>query len=184
MIKVAVVELIALYLSYRVGGWLALFAAAALGAFASGFLALKHAVLRVAIHALGKMRLGDRVLSMVFAYDGFVALGLERIPLARAEEILTSAIGAAREKLGGDGFILRRVNARVLDMVATTTLSAFRADGADGVDLVLVRKALSEKLDNTLVGQLEGALTRITFAVLLANVAVDLTLAYVIARLS
>jgi len=153
---------------------------------ATGFLTLKRSMLTLVIKALGKLRLADRVLGLVLSYDGFVASGLERLPLAQAEATLHKAIAAVRAKLdfqgGIRGYLVRKANERVLGLVETSTLAAFRAEGVNGVDLALVRHALADRLDATFVAQLDSGLTRITVLVVTALVATSVCLSYFLGR--
>ncbi|MFM8274584.1 MAG: hypothetical protein ACKODX_19955 [Gemmata sp.] len=150
-----------------VGAAVALVESVATGVVLGG----KRAVVLAAVHGLGRLGLGraavwlvfDRVLGLAAGGDhgdrgGAVARGLERVPLARAEELLARAVRAAAGDDTRGGWVRRAVRRRVLEAVRRYTLARFRADEAahGGVDLVRVRDELEGAADEALAKRLRA----------------------------
>jgi hypothetical protein len=136
------------------------------------FLGLARAKAATVAHALGKLRLGRSLVALVFdrmlgvaggdpgERDGKVARGLERVPLAKAEEWLTRAARGVIGEPESVGWLRRRVRTALTKAVHRYTLARFRADGTahGGVDLLKVRGELEDTIDDALVAKVRGGL--------------------------
>jgi len=157
-------------------------------------LGAKRAVVMAAAHALGTLRLGRALLRLTFEHllgdvegrepgerGGRVARGLERLPLAQAERLLSRAVGAAAGEADTGGWLRRALQARLLSMVQRYTLARFREDGArhGGVDLLRVRDEVEERVDEALVEKVRGGLRLWTALVILGLPAVVAAQTYV-----
>ncbi len=153
----------------------ALAAAVAFGeSVAIGFLlGAKRAVVMALAHALGTLRLGRSMVQLVFERmlggagqagfgerGGRVARGLERLPLAQADELLSNAVRAVTGDAEQGGWVQRKIQARLLEAVRTYTLARFREEGArqGGIDLFKVQAELEQMVDEALVQKVRGGL--------------------------
>jgi hypothetical protein len=115
---------------------------------------------RMLLHGETDRAMGDR--------GGEVARTAERIPLAQAEQRLTSVVQelVRDEPRGGGlrGSIRRRVRRRLFDLVERLTLARFRdADEKEGgVDLLVVRDVMAGSIDASLKATISGMATRLT----------------------
>ncbi|MDY0169536.1 MAG: hypothetical protein RBS80_23540 [Thermoguttaceae bacterium] len=152
-----------------IAGLLVLVEAAVIGVV----LGWKRAQVLTLAHGLGSLRLGRSLVRLVFgcmieavSNDGAepgvgrLARGLERIPLARAQELLEAAIGSVLGSGDQRGWLRQRVRQRLLQMVRKYTLTRFReeAAGRGGIDLVKVKEELEETLDDAVVQKLRKPL--------------------------
>lgn len=145
-------------------GALALIEAVAAGVFLAG----RRAVAAVVGHALGSFRLGGKLVQGVFdrmpGLDGPadggekspLARGLERLPLAQAEQLLTAAVTRAIGDAAAGGWVRRLIQARLLGLVQRYTLHRFREEGAGGVDVRKVRDELVRTVDDRLADRVRG----------------------------
>jgi len=170
------------------GGW-AMLAAALLslvtGVVAGSMLAVQRAVTTALSAGLERLGLGGRALKMIFervlrvreeeqmGERGKAAAQVtERVPLAEAEARLERAVnGLLAERAGKRGvraWFARKLQAAALERVRALTLARFRSADAEygGVDLIMVRDQLGEKIDATLVQTLRAAATKVTLLAL------------------
>jgi hypothetical protein len=145
-------------------------------------LGAKRAVIMALAYGLGTLHLGrslvgfifDRLLGVAEGQEagergGPVARGLERIPLAQAENLLREAvrglIGATEE----EGWLRRALRGRLLALVGKYTLARLREEEAahGGVDLVKVKEELEGCIDESLVKRVRGSLRLWTLLVML-----------------
>lgn len=132
----------------------------------------RGAVLSLA-HGLGRLRLGRSLIRLVFdrilKVTADEAMGergvpvtrkIERLPLAQADELLTKAVHGVTGEAERGGWLRRKIQSRLLDMVRKYTLARFREEGAahGGVDLQKVRGELEETVDDKLVDKVRGGL--------------------------
>lgn len=127
----------------------------------------KRAMAMAVAHGLAMLRLGRILVRLVFERmlgvaegdafgmrGGRVARRLERLPLAKAEELLSSAV---RDLTGDDAargsWLRRKIQARLLEAVRKYTLTRFRQESAEhgGIDLVKVQEELEQGVDAALV---------------------------------
>jgi hypothetical protein len=140
----------------------------------TGFvLGAKRGVVMAVAHGLSTLRLGRSVVRMVLhrmlgiaegerfgERGGRIAQGVERLPLAQAEELLSRAV---RDVTGGaekGGWLRRKVRALLLEAVRKYTLVRFREEGArhGGIDLLKVKEEMEQTVDNQLVQKVQGGL--------------------------
>lgn len=145
-------------------GALALAEALAVGVFLAG----RRAVAAVAAHALGSFRLGGSLVQSVFdripglddaeGERSLVARGLERLPLAQAEALLSAAVTRAIGDSATGGWLRRLIQARLLGLVQRYTLRRFREEGAvhGGIDVRQLRDELVRTVDDTLAQRVRG----------------------------
>jgi len=147
----------------------------------------KRAILSALAVGVGKAQLGSKVLALCFerllqvspdeefgARGTRVAVALERLPLAQAEQRLAKVI----EQLAADPisssrltrWFWRLLRRQMLWLVQTCTLAHFRQQNAaeGGVDLVKVQRELGPQIDNLLIRRLKRGLNLWTSALLLA----------------
>ena len=138
-------------------------AAVALGAY--------RGVVNAAVETLRRVRPGRRIVGQVFERmlgvregevvgerGGAVARGLERLPLARANERLDAAVRAVTGEDGEGGWLRRTVRRLLLRGVRAVTLARFRDADArhGGVDLMKVRDDLGETVDGVVADHFRG----------------------------
>jgi hypothetical protein len=130
----------------------------------TGVLAVKNAVLRGLLHALEKLKLGQRVLLMVFGQ-----LGTARVPRDEAEAKLNGAVNALlaerAAKTGVRAWLARKLMTAALERVQAITLARFRVADSNGVDLGAVRDELAGAIDGLLARQLTAQLNRLNVAI-------------------
>jgi hypothetical protein len=155
------------------------------GAVAGSMLAVKRAVTTALAAGLERLGLGGRALKMMFervltvkdeekmGERGAAAAQMaERVPLADAEARLEGAVKALlaerAQQRGVRAWFARKLQAAALQRVRALTLARFRSADAEygGVDLIMVRDELGEKIDATLVGTLRAAATKVTLLAL------------------
>lgn len=160
-------------------------------AVVTALLATKRAVHGALTEALARTELGTRAFTAVFrlidrARSSADATGIahaidvaastaQRVPLATAQRWLHDAVAAFVsaddvEATGWRGRIMRTVRARLGDKIEEVTLARFRSANQDGIDLNLVRDELALKADHLLKRSIDGAVTKITVALLLVLV--------------
>jgi hypothetical protein len=136
-------------------------------------LGAKRALVMALAHALGALRLGRALVRLVFdrllgVAEGRapgergrrVARGIERLPLAQAEQLLARAVRLTAGEADAAGWWRRAIGARLLSLVQKYTLARFREEGArhGGVDLFKVREELEQQIDESLVEKVRGGL--------------------------
>jgi hypothetical protein len=141
----------------------------ALGVWLGG----KRALAMALAHGLGVLRLGRSLVRLIFermlsvgdedepgARRGRITRGLEGLPLAKADDLLTRAVRAVMGEIGQGGWLRRKLHGRLLEVVRKYTLARFREEGAKhgGVDLVKMRDELEQTIDDSLVQKLRGGL--------------------------
>lgn len=169
--------------------------------FAATLLAGKRATARGLVVATEEIGLGAHLLGVLFERmlrvdeDGEMgargvaaAQRVENLPLREAEARLSAAveqIATAPEEGGGvTGGLRRRVRDVALERVAAITLTRFRDEAATagGVDLVRVRDALAEQVDDFIAEGIEDAALRVTLLGVGAAVALSVTAALLTAQ--
>lgn len=157
-------------------------------ALAAGiFMGNKRAILSALATGIARAQLGSSVLALLFerllqvspeeefgARGTRVAVALERMPLAQAEQRLARVV----EQLAADpisssrltGWFWRLLRRHLLWLVQTCTLAHFRQQDAQegGVDLVKVQAELGPQIDKLLIRRLKSGLNLWTFGLLLA----------------
>jgi hypothetical protein len=176
-------------------GWLAVASVLGLMLLIGPIFVLKRAVGRAVVHLLSTRHLGRRVSSLLFeqllrakttgvagARGSLLQRGVEQLPLAEVERRLEHIVVGITGQL--DGFLVARVERALLQRVGTVTLSALRAEGdyGGGVDLVKVCERLACSIDNTLIAQVESALTATTLWCLLLLSLGGIGIAFMIGR--
>ncbi|MHB1034771.1 MAG: hypothetical protein ACYC35_09460 [Pirellulales bacterium] len=146
------------------------------------FLGAKRAVVLAVAHGLGAMRLGRASVRLVFERmpglagadapgqdGGRIARGLQRLPLAQAEELLTGAVRGVTGDATQGGWLRRKIHARLLETVRKYTLARFREEGVKqgGIDLPKVQEELEDTVDDVLVRKIRGGLRLWTVLVML-----------------
>lgn len=140
----------------------------------TGFaLGSKRAVVTATAHGLAKLRLGRSLVRLVFERmlgvtagsefgerGGKVARGLERLPLAKAEELLSGAVRDVTGDAAQGGRLRRKIQERLLEAVRKYTLARFREEGAKhgGVDLLKVKEDLEQTVDEALTQKVRHGL--------------------------
>jgi hypothetical protein len=151
------------------------------------FLATKRAIAMTTVHTLGTFQLGRLATRTVFQRllgiveggqfgerGGRIARGLERIPLATADALLSNAIGSMVGDANGEGALRRKLNFQLVDMIHRYTLARFREDDAKfgGVNLAAVQAELEPTIDARLIGKLRAGVRIATWFSALALLAV------------
>ena len=137
-----------------------------------GFLlGTKRATVMVAAHGLGSLRLGRSLVRLVFERmlgvaegeelgerGGRIAQGLERLPVAQAEQRLSEAARRLTGEAAQGGWLRARIQAWLLEAVRKFTLARFRDEEAKhgGVDLLKVKEELERTVDDALVRKVRG----------------------------
>jgi hypothetical protein len=140
----------------------------------TGFvLGAKRAVLMAVAHGLGALRLGRSLARLVFERmlgvaggaelgerGGRITRGLERLPLAQADELLSGAIRDVLGDAAQGGWLRRKILGRLLEAVQKYTLARFREEGAKhgGIDMLKVKEELEQTVDDALVQKVRGGL--------------------------
>jgi len=176
-------------------GAIAALVAAALFLLVGPVVVLKRGVGRAVAHALGALGLGRKLTGLLF--DGLVSMeaegaagerggkaqrALERLPIVEVERRLRAVV--TRATGSGEGFVLGRVRASLLERVAHFTLEELRAEGetGGGIDLVLARAHIEAIVGEKLVAQIESALRTTTAILLLLTAGVAITIAWALGR--
>ncbi len=149
-------------------------AVALIEAVTAGFvLGAKRAVAMAVAHGLGSLRLGrslvrlffERMLGVAGGNDfgergGRISRGLERLPLAQADQLLSGAVRDVTGDAEQGGWLRRKVQARLLEAVRKYTLARFRAEGTKhgGIDLLKVKEELEQTVDDAVVQKVRGGL--------------------------
>jgi len=155
--------------------------AVVVGCVVGALLALKRAVAAALVAGLKKLQLGRRALGMIFSRlldvseddamgerGASLAKKAERLPLAVAEArlagVVNGLVGERAQKKGFRAAIARRIQASALRRVESLTLKQFRGQDAQhgGVDLILVRDELSERVDAMVAGAVQAASRKLT----------------------
>jgi hypothetical protein len=145
-------------------------------------LGAKRAVLMAVAHGLGSLRLGRSLVRLLFEQmlgvaggeemgerRGWITRGLERLPLAQADELLSGAIRQVTGDAAQGGWVRRTIQERLLKAVRTYTLTRFREEQAKygGIDLRTVKDELEQTVDDVLVRKVRGGLRLWTALVLI-----------------
>lgn len=135
-------------------------------------LGAKRAVAMALAHGLGSLRLGGSLVRLVFERMLGVTEGeqfgergeqitrrLERLPLARVDELLSDAVRNVTGDVEQGGWLRRKIQALLLEAVRKYTLERFREEGDKhgGIDLLKV-KELEQTVDDALVRKMRGKL--------------------------
>ena len=133
----------------------------------------KRALAAALAYGLGVLRLGRSLVRLIFERmlslrdegepgerGGQIARGLERLPLAKADDLLMRAARAVTGEIGQGGWLRRKVQGRLLEAVRKYTLARFREEGAKrgGVDLLKMKDELEQTIDDSLVERVRGGL--------------------------
>jgi hypothetical protein len=137
-------------------------------------LGAKRAVVLTLAHGLGSFRLGRSLVRLVFErmlgvaaegdevgqHAGQIARGLERLPLAQANDLLSGAVRGVTGDAAQGGWLRRKIQGWLLEAVRKYTLARFREEGAKhgGVDLRKVREELEETVDDAIVEKMRSGL--------------------------
>jgi hypothetical protein len=122
---------------------------------------------RVAVGRVFEWMLGVREEGEVGERGGVVARGLERLPLAQANERLDAAVRAVTGEAGEAGWLRRTIQRVLLKGVRAVTLARFRDDAArhGGIDLMKVRDELGGSVDWAVAEHFRGQRRGWTLAV-------------------
>lgn len=155
----------------------------------------KRAVAMALAYGLGRLRLGAALVRLVFdrmlgvadgqeagERGGRIAQGLERLPLAQADERLAAAVRGLTGDAGQGGWLRRTIRARLLEAVRKYTLARFREEGPrhGGVDLLKVKEELERTVDDVLVDKVRGGLRLWTVLVIIGLPAVVAAQTYLV----
>lgn len=136
-------------------------------------LGAKRAVVMAVAHGLSRLRLGQSLVDLVFERmlgvaegeelgerGGRIAQGLERLPLAQAEALLSGAVRKVTGDAEQGGWMQRKIQTQLLGAVRKYTLVRFRAEGAKqgGIDLLKMKEELEQTVDDKLVRKVRGGL--------------------------
>lgn len=136
-------------------------------------LGAKRAVVAAVAHGLAALHLGRSLVGLVFDRmlgvtaeqgpgepGGRLARGLERLPLAQADDLLSGAIQGLLGEAGQGGWLRQAILARLLGAVRKYTLARFREEGAThgGINLLKVREELEHSVDDVLVQKVRGGM--------------------------
>jgi hypothetical protein len=153
-------------------------------------LGAKRAVVLTLAEGLSALRLGRSLVGLIFERmlgvaagneldqsGGKIAQGLERLPLAQAQELLSSAVRTVTGDPAQGGWLRRKIQEWLLEAVRKYTLARFREEGAThgGVNLLKVKGELERTVDDALVQKVRGTLRLWT-----ALVSIGLPLAVVV----
>jgi hypothetical protein len=141
----------------------------------------KRALVMALAHGLRSLRLGATLVRLLFermlgVVEGEevgergrrIVRGLERLPLAQADQLLSGAIRDVAGDGQEGGWLRRKIQARLLDLVGKYTLARFRQEGArhGGVDLVAVKEELEGTVDEMVVRKVLSGLRVWTWSVI------------------
>ena len=136
-------------------------------------LGIKRSVVMALAHGLGELHTGRGMVQLVFqrmlkiAEGGApgdpgsrVARGLERIPLAQAEELLRAAVQSVLGDAEQAGRLRKKLHRWLLGAIQKYTLAKFRTEGAPqgGVDLWKVQAELEQTVDQAMVQKVRSGL--------------------------
>ncbi len=141
-------------------------------------LGAKRAVMSAVAHGLGTLRLGRSFVRLIFERmaggaegeaSGRIARGLERLPFAQAEALLSRAVRNVMGDAEQGGWLRRRIRTHLLEHVRKFTLARFREEGAQqgGIDLLKVKEELELTADDALVQKVRGGLQLATALVII-----------------
>ncbi len=147
---------------------LALVEAVALGVFLGG----KQAMVAALTDGLERLRLGGAIVGGLFERMGVPAegqlegrmaalsRGLDHIPLAQAESLLSGAVVKITGEAERAGWLRRKIQSWLLAAVQTYTLHRFRQERAErgSVDLIRLRVELEANADQMIAAKLRGGL--------------------------
>lgn len=134
-------------------------------------LGIGRGVVNAAVETLRRLQLGRLIVGQVFQRilgvregedvgerGGAIARGLERLPLAQANQRLDTAVASVTGEGSEGGWLRRAVRRLLLKGVRAVTLARFRDSAArhGGVDLLKVRDGLGESVDGMVADHLRG----------------------------
>lgn len=133
----------------------------------------RRALARAVEQGLTSFQFGRTLLDAVFTRmlgeGSRLTLGLEHLPLAQADDLLSRAVVALTGEADQGGLLRQRIQGALLEKVQTYTLARFRTEGAahGGVDLLRMKAELERSIDDVLVRKLRRGLRSGTLLVLL-----------------
>lgn len=144
------------------------------------FISWKQAVVAAVAYAFTGLRLGGKLVAAVFdrmgvgddvqgGVPGKIARGLESVPLAQAEAMLTAAVHKLTGDISQAGWMKRTVQAKLLGATKKYTLARFREENArhGSVELPKLRRELEGTIDDAVVRRVRGGLRIWTVVILL-----------------
>lgn len=148
-------------------------AVALVEAVAAGvFLGVKRGLVVATAERVGAIRPGGSMVRLIFERilritdeekfgerGGTIGQGLERMPLARADELLSRAARGVTGDAEEGGWVRRTMQTWMLKAVRTCTLAKFREEGAQhgGVNLLKVKDELEQTVDDMIVRKVRAA---------------------------
>ncbi|RIK82876.1 MAG: hypothetical protein DCC68_05010 [Planctomycetota bacterium] len=153
---------------YRLGASVLVFVEAiALGVF----IGWKQTIVAAVAYGFTGLRLGGKLVGALFerigvgdevqgAMTGPIADGLERVPLAQAEALLSAAVVKLTGDVSQAGWVKRTIQRKTLASVKTYTLARFRDENArqGSVKLPKLRRELEATIDDAIVTHVRGGL--------------------------
>lgn len=139
---------------------------------AATFLAGQRAVLSATARGLETFHLGGSVIRLIFdringpavtegenPSGGRIAQGLERLPLARAEELLNGGVRSVLGDPAAGGGLRRMIHSRLVTLIGKYTLSRFRAADAEhgGIEVPKLRDELERTVDSALARKVRAS---------------------------
>jgi len=137
---------------------------------AAGFaLGGKRSILMALMHGLGSLQLGSSLVRLVFERMLRIVEGKEvgggntriaheigRLPFSQANQLLTGAVQSVLGDKEEEGWLRRRIRARLLGVVQKYTLTRFRREDAEhgNIDLLKVKQELEQSVDNAVMQKL------------------------------
>jgi hypothetical protein len=155
---------------------LALVEAVVIGVILGG----KRALAMAAIHGFGSLRLGGKAVRVIFermlgvtaegearGLGAQLAAGLDRVPLAQAEHMLSDAVRGVTGDAERGGWMRAKIQRALLLTVRKFSLARFRAEGATqgSVDLPKVKQELEKTIDDVIAAKLRRGLRLTTWLV-------------------
>ncbi|MFO0696183.1 MAG: hypothetical protein U0230_21645 [Polyangiales bacterium] len=171
----------------------------AVGAVLLPMVAVKSAVGGALRHGARELRIGARIVALLFRRVLDVGMEetnehgdrgnraarlAETVPLREAEERLVAAAHSLLGEAARTGFLRRRILAAVVSFAERMSLSGLRDDASThgGVDLMRVRDALESTIDAKIAETIDGTLLRFTMLVTSGFSVLVLVVAYVLRR--
>lgn len=122
-------------------------------------LGAKRALVAAMAHGLTSLGLGRSLVGLVFERMG-VGRGLEKLPLAQSEELLSRAVRTVTGDAAQTGWLRRTIQGRLLEATRTYTLARFRQEGAKhgGVDLQKINEELEQTVDDVIIHKVRAGI--------------------------
>jgi hypothetical protein len=165
------------------------------GAILGSMLAVKRAVLTALREGAKAQRLGQRTLDALFSRllgvkDGQRSAGsglgaaVEKIPLARAEQLARDAANKLIDEGRSTGFFRARLHRMAIERIESLTLTRFRAEdsAAGGIDLVKIRDELAATVEEKLISVINGMMFKFTLILCLVYIAGSIAVAEILQR--